>query len=171
MEVELTDALSALRRSPATLRGLFDGLTEPWLAADEGPGTWTTLGTLAHLVHVEPNWMDRLDHVAKHADASPFPLVDRTDHMEVLGARTVPQLLDAFEERRAASLEALRALDFDAQRPGLHRELGPVRMGNLLAAWVTHDHNHIAQVVKAMAKQYRSDIGPWRVFLPIVDAD
>lgn len=44
-------------------------------------------------------------------------------------------------------------------------------MGNLLAAWVTHDHNHIGQIVKAMAKRYRSEIGPWRAFLPIVDAE
>lgn len=100
-----------------------------------------------------------------------FPLVDRTDHMEFFGDHTVGELLDAFESRRSASLAALGSLDFDAERPGLHADLGPVRMGNLLAAWVTHDHNHIGQIVKAMAKQYRETIGPWRRFLPIVDAD
>ncbi len=171
MEVLLTDATSALRRTPATLRSLFDGLGEAWLAADEGPGTWSTLGTLAHLVHVEPSWVDRLNHVSLYADARPFPLVDRSDHLEVFGNHMLEELLDAFEHRRNASLEAVRGLDFDTQRPGLHQELGPVRMSNLLAAWVTHDHNHIGQIVKAMAKQYRSEIGAWRVFLPIVDAD
>ena len=30
--------------------------------------------------------------------------------------------------------------------------------------------NHTGQIVKAMAKQYRSAIGPWREFLAIVDA-
>jgi uncharacterized damage-inducible protein DinB len=169
MEVDLIDAAAALRRTPATLRGLFDGLGEPWLAADEGPGTWSTFATLAHLVHVEPNWMDRLSHIAAHAASSPFPLVDRTDHMAALGNHTVDQLLDEFEQRRASSLNALGKLAFDSARPGLHAELGPVKMGNLLAAWVTHDHNHIGQIVKAMAKQYRGAIGPWRVFLPIVD--
>lgn len=171
MEVAIADAIGALARTPAALRGLFGGIGEPWLSADEGPGTWSTRETLAHMVHVEPNWMDRLSHIAAHADASPFPLVDRTDHMEAFGDHTIGQLLDVFEQRRANSLDALDGLKFDPTRPGLHAELGPVQMGNLLAAWVTHDHNHIGQIVKAMAKQYRSEIGPWRAFLPIVDAE
>ncbi len=171
MNLDINDATSALRRTPATLRSLFAGLGPGWLGADEGPGSWSTVGTLAHLVHVEPNWMQRVGHVAAHADATPFPLVDRTDHMAVLGDRSVSELLDAFDERRRTSLAALSSIQFEAARPGLHAELGPVKMGNLLAAWVTHDHNHLGQIVKAMAKRYRDDIGPWRVFLPIVDAD
>jgi len=37
-------------------------------------------------------------------------------------------------------------------------------------AWTTHDLNHLGQIVKTMAKQYREAIGPWRRFLAIVDA-
>lgn len=40
----------------------------------------------------------------------------------------------------------------------------------LLATWVVHDLNHLGQIVKAMAKQYTDAVGPWRAFLPIIDA-
>ena len=43
-------------------------------------------------------------------------------------------------------------------------------LGQLLATWTVHDLNHVGQVVKTMAKQYTDAIGPWREFLPIVDA-
>ena len=40
----------------------------------------------------------------------------------------------------------------------------------LLATWVVHDLNHLGQIVKVMAKQYTDAVGPWRTFLPIIDA-
>jgi hypothetical protein len=44
--------------------------------------------------------------------------------------------------------------------------------GKLLATWVVHDLNHTGQIVKTMAKAYADAdaVGPWREFLPIVDA-
>lgn len=37
--------------------------------------------------------------------------------------------------------------------------------------WVVHDLNHLNQIVKTMAKQYREAVGPWREYLPIIDAE
>jgi hypothetical protein len=45
-----------------------------------------------------------------------------------------------------------------------------VTLAQLLAAWVVHDLNHLDQIAKTMAKQFTAAIGPWRAFLPIVDA-
>lgn len=170
VNVDFTAARSSLARTPAVLRAYFHDLDDSWNEGDEGPGTWTPLGALTHLVHVESSWMNRLEHIGRHGDTSPFPLVDRTDHMEAIGARPPDWLVERFDEARQQSLGRLSALRFDAGRPGLHAELGPVTMGQLLAAWTVHDLNHLGQIVKTMAKQYRSAIGPWRRFLPIVDA-
>ena len=171
MKIVYDEAVSSLRRTPQTLRSYFDGLSVAWLEADEGPGTWTPVETLTHMVHIEATWMERLDHIAVHGDSEAFPLVDRNRHMEALGHLTLDELLDRFSELRADGLAGLAQLEFDANRPGLHGELGPVQMGQLLAAWATHDLNHLGQIVKAMAKQYRDAIGPWRSFLAIVDAE
>jgi hypothetical protein len=45
-----------------------------------------------------------------------------------------------------------------------------VTLSQLLATWVVHDLNHLGQMVKTMAKQYRESVGPWRELLPIIDA-
>jgi hypothetical protein len=73
---------------------------------------------------------------------------------------------------RTANLESLDALvDADAlARRGVHPTFGEVTLGQLLATWVVHDLNHLGQIVKTMAKQYTQAVGPWRAFLPIIDA-
>lgn len=35
---------------------------------------------------------------------------------------------------------------------------------------VVHGFNHIHQMVRGMAKGYREALGPWRQFLPLLDA-
>jgi len=58
----------------------------------------------------------------------------------------------------------------DLDRRGLHPDFGEVTLGQLLATWVVHDLNHVNQISKTMAKQYAQAVGPWRAFLPIIDA-
>ena len=50
---------------------------------------------------------------------------------------------------------------------GMHPELGAVTMEQLLSMWVVHDLNHIHQIAKSMAFQYRDNVGPWRRFVSI----
>lgn len=52
--------------------------------------------------------------------------------------------------------------------PSAHPELGPVTLRQLLATWVVHDLGHLHQVAKAMAFQYRDEVGPWREYLTIL---
>ena len=39
----------------------------------------------------------------------------------------------------------------------------------LLATWVVHDHNHVAQLQGALSAHYVTEVGPWRSFLGILD--
>jgi hypothetical protein len=81
-------------------------------------------------------------------------------------------LLDEFSQLRAENLDTLRSWnlsDRELALEGEHPELGAVSLRQLLATWVAHDLGHIAQTARVMAKQYREDIGPWRVYLPIMD--
>ncbi len=41
MGFDLDLAIEVLRRSPATLRALLDGLSEPWIRGNEGPETFS----------------------------------------------------------------------------------------------------------------------------------
>jgi len=56
----------------------------------------------------------------------------------------------------------------DLQKPGLHPELGPVTLAQLLATWVAHDLDHVGQIARTMAKVYKDATGPWSTYLSIL---
>ena len=70
---------------------------------------------------------------------------------------------DANDDRKALGLTPEKL-----GRRGTHPQLGTVTLGNLIAAWAVHDLGHTHQVVKAMAFQYRDEVGPWREYLTIL---
>lgn len=85
---------------------------------------------------------------------------------------TLPELQERFAEVRTANLLLLESLvsPENLGKRGIHPDFGEVRLDQLLATWVVHDLNHIGQIVKTMAKQYTEAVGPWRAYLPIIDA-
>jgi len=81
------------------------------------------------------------------------------------------ELLDDFAEVRAQNLEALRAFNptpTDLERRGNHPEFGEVTLSQLLATWAAHDLNHLHQIARIMAVQYREAVGPWTRFLGVM---
>jgi hypothetical protein len=53
-------------------------------------------------------------------------------------------------------------------RRGAHPGLGTVTLGQLLASWAVHDLGHVAQASRVVAKQFRSEVGPWEAYLGIL---
>lgn len=51
---------------------------------------------------------------------------------------------------------------------GEHPTLGPVTLEQLLATWVTHDLDHLAQIARVMAHQNREAVGPWSEYLSVL---
>jgi DinB superfamily len=172
MEFQLDNALPVLRRTPAVLRALLLDLPGPWIGATEGPGTWSPFDVVGHLIHADrTNWMPRVEHMLRHDDAVPFPAFDREAMFAASKGLSLSELLDAFSRLRTESLDRLVALgltDADLARRGRHPEFGLVMLGQHLATWVAHDLNHVAQVVRVMARQYSAAVGPWRVYLSIL---
>jgi uncharacterized damage-inducible protein DinB len=173
LDFSLEQGTEVLRRTPSALRTLLAGLSDGWVTGDEGPGTWSPYQVLGHLTHIEEvDWLDRTRVILEHGTTRPFNPVDREAGFTRFEGWTLTQLLDRFAEIRAANLEALPELvqEPDLHRLGVHPTFGEVTLGQLLATWVAHDLNHTGQIVKAMAKQYTEAVGPWREFLPIIDA-
>ena len=80
-------------------------------------------------------------------------------------------MLVEFAQLRKNNLAELRSWDLTPAAldlPGIHPSLGPVTLRQLLASWVVHDLEHIAQVSRVMAKQLRTEVGPWEPFLPVL---
>ncbi len=166
------EAIPLLERTPATLRALLGGLPERWTTANEGAGTWSAYDVVGHLIHGErTDWIVRTEHILTHGAELPFVPFDR-EAMRHATPEPLPDLLETFAALRTSNLErlaALRLTSADLARPGLHPALGAVTLGQLLATWVAHDLGHLAQIARVMGKRYRTTVGLWRAYLPVLD--
>lgn len=172
MTFQLSEAISALERTPAVFRALLAGLPEAWVTADEGPNTFSPFDNVGHLIHGErTDWIPRVLTVLAQGEHRRFERFDRFAQIHESKGKSMADLLDEFARLRADNLVTLRELNIlpeQLSREGEHPELGVVTLRQLLATWVAHDLAHIAQTTRVMAKRYRDDVGPWREYLPIM---
>ncbi len=172
MDFDLEASTLVLARTPGTLRALLDGLPDPWTRAAEGPDTFSAFDVVGHLIDgEETDWVPRARIILARGPDPRFEPYDRFRHRTRNVGRTLDSLLTEFTQLRAANLELLQSWHLTPDRlglPGIHPTLGRVTLAELIAAWVVHDLGHIAQVARVMAKQYRSAVGPWVPFLPVL---
>jgi uncharacterized damage-inducible protein DinB len=172
MELELEDVRDILRRTPSTLKLLLQDLSEDWLMSNEGPDTWSPYDIVGHLIHgEEADWIPRAKMILEHGETRAFTPFNREAMFEQSQGKTIAELLHTFAQLRTESLQQLNELNLTPERleeRGLHPELGPVTLSQLLATWVVHDLSHIGQIVRVMSKQYGDAVGPWKAYLPVL---
>lgn len=173
MIFDLDEARDELRRTPAVLSDLVDGQPDAWLAARPADGEWSAHQVVCHLAYVEEtDWLVRARMILEEGKARAFPPVDhgdQTDRYAGMGTDAVAARFAALRRSNLEALDGLQLADVDLGRQGLHPTLGPVTMAQLLATWVVHDHNHLAQLHGALSSHYVAEVGPWRSFLGILD--
>src|SRR5215510_3238234 len=172
MEFDLNKATAVLARTPATLRTLLKELPRDWVETNEGANTWSPYDVIGHLIHGErTDWITRVKIILEHGESRPFDPFDRFAQFEESKGKTLEDLLDEFAALRERNLATLREMKIgvgDFEKTGQHPALGRVTLKELLATWVTHDLDHIAQVARTMAKQYASEVGPWQAYISIL---
>ena len=173
MEFDLKQGTAVLERTPRVFRAMLDGLAPAWTDATEGPDTWSPYVIVGHLIHGErTNWIPRAQIILAQKPDRRFTPFDRFTQIHDGQRKPLAELLDEFERIRAESLATLagwRVTEAQLALEGEHPEFGAVTLRQLLSTWVAHDHSHVAQVARVMAKQYREAAGPWRAYLPIMD--
>jgi DinB superfamily len=172
MEFDLDKATAVLARTPATLRTLLKDLPRDWVETNEGADTWSPYDVIGHLIHGErTDWIERAKIILEHGESRTFDPFDRFAQFEESKGRTLEDLLEEFAALRERNLATLRGMKIgagDFEKTGRHPALGRVNLKELLATWVTHDLDHIAQVARTMAKQYASEVGPWQAYISIL---
>lgn len=175
MQFDLDEVTAHLRRTPMVLKHLLGSLPDEWVRANDGPATFSPFDVVGHLIHgEETNWIPRLNYILEQGDATPFESFDRYAHVEESKGKSMDDLLSEFASLRGKNIVTLETMNLsprDFDRKGMHSELGPVTLGELLATWVVHDLHHIAQCCKGMAFQYRDAVGAWREYLGIIPAE
>src|SRR5262245_38748957 len=101
--------VEVLERTHTVLRARGRGLSPAWLEATEGPDTWSPYDVVGHLIHGErTDWMARVNIILQPGGGT-FHTFDRFAQFQESKGKTLPQLLDEFDEARRDSLSALKA--------------------------------------------------------------
>ena len=174
-EFRLAEVTAVLTRTPIAVHALLLGLPEVWVRGHEGKDTWSALDIVAHLNSLErTQWVQRVRFVLENGDARAFDPVDRFAGLKENEGKSLEQLLDDFARLRGENLATLRGLDLqaaDLSRRGRHPVFGVVTVSELLATWALHDLNHLHQLSRVMAHQYRDLVGPWKAYLGVLHCD
>ena len=173
MQFTLADGIPVLERTPATLRSMLAGLPDRWTDATEGPDTWSPYVVVGHLIHGErTDWIPRARIILAQGADRRFTPYDRFAQFRESQGKSLDQLLAEFEQLRRENIATLRGwklTDEQLALDGEHPDFGAVSLRQLLATWVAHDLNHVVQIARVMAKQYRDAVGPWRAYLSVMD--
>lgn len=172
MQFDLHKSFEILERTPTVLEQLILGIHNDWLMNNEGDDTWSPYDVIGHLIHGEKtDWIPRTKIILSYSNDKNFIPFDRFAQLNESKAKTITELLNEFKKLRNENLDYLRSLHLDEatlNKTGIHPAFGEVSLQQLLATWTVHDLNHIAQIVRVMAKQYKEAVGPWVEYLRVL---
>src|SRR5262245_49962960 len=110
MEFDLSNGITVLERTPATLRAMLDGLPSAWIYATEGPETWSPYIIVGHLIHGErTDWIPRARIILARGENRRFTPFDRFAQFRESQGKSLGQLLEEFARLRADNLAVLDA--------------------------------------------------------------
>lgn len=176
MNFSLEKSLEILERTPTAYKELLYGVSDEWSMQNEGQKgdekTWSPYDILGHLIHGETtDWIERIEIILSDKPEKNFRLFDRFAQFEESKEKSLKDLLGEFMMLRIMNLEKLKAKNIteaDLDKKGIHPSFGEITLRQLLSTWVVHDLNHLAQVTRVMAYQYKDNVGPWKEYLRIL---
>lgn len=172
MNFSLSKSIEILEKTPAVLIQLTKGLSEEWILNNEGVDTWSVFDVIGHLIHGEKtDWMKRIEIILNENSDKHFYPFDRFAQFDASKGKSLEALLEEFKEARELNLEKLNKVDLsneDYSKTGIHPAFGVVTLSQLISTWVVHDLDHISQISRIMAKQYKEQTGPWIEYLKIL---
>ena len=166
-------SIEILERTPEVLETMLQNVSADWTENNEGGETWSVFDVLGHLVHGEKtDWMARMEIIISDAPDKKFAPFDRFAQFEDSKGKTLRELLKEFKGLRKKNVDVLRSKKLtteNLEQKGVHPAFGEVTLRQLLATWTVHDLDHISQISRVMAKQYKEDVGPWTQYLKILN--
>lgn len=165
-------SLEILEHTPEVLNTMLQNISAEWTSNNEGGETWSVYDIVGHLIHGEKtDWIPRAGIILSNKPDRTFKPFDRFAQFKESKGKSLAQLLNEFKVLREKNIENLKSKKLnnkDLEEKGIHPEFGEVTLSQLLSTWVVHDLNHMAQISRVMAKQYKEDVGPWIKYLRIL---
>jgi len=158
--------LERMRRFPDSLEGLLAYLPIVDWRWRPPEGGWSILEIVNHLDDEEHN--DFRARLRSTIEDPSRPWAPMDPQGSVLAGRFQQrdhvESLRRFRAARQQSLAWLRTVAGDPwDRAYQHPRVGPIRAGDLLAAWAAHDARHLAQIAKRLHALAARDGAPYSV--------
>ncbi len=170
--MELSLLRERLRRNAAAFRALLGGLpihetadgSADWIRWTPAPGKWSLLLVVNHLADEErDDFKPRIRNTLAES-TEPWPGIDPEGWVESrhYERQEFQASLDRFLQERADSLAWLDSLERpDWTLTNKHPVLGPLSAGDLLGAWVDHDHHHMRQILGLLHGLLCEEVAPY----------
>ena len=172
MDFSINKSMEILERTPGVLIQLTNNLSEDWSMNNEGGETWSVFDVIGHMVHGDKtDWMARIEIILSKGAGKEFKSFDRFAQLEESRGKSLGQLLNEFKSVRELNLKKLKGFNLaenDYLKTGIHLKFGTVTLSQLISTWTVHDLDHISQISRVMAKQYKEQTGPWIEYLKIL---
>jgi hypothetical protein len=137
--------IEAYASGPAKLRAAVAGLTREELTARPGPGKWSILEVVIHIVDSDAISIDRMKRILIE-DNPPLLYADETAYVDKLFThdQDLEDSLVLLEVGRRQWARVLRKLPDEAfARTGQHNRRGTVALGGMVASYVEHIDDHL----------------------------
>lgn len=141
-----TVLLEALTSTPHDLARLLRPVSPESSLCRLAPDAWCIAEIVAHLGYTEERMLDRLRCVVTEENPTVAPIDDPGGHDL---SRPLAELLAIFVQRRAETIAFLGALEQRQWgRSLVHARTGPTRLRDQVQAIVTHDNEHLEEIVR-----------------------
>ena len=172
MNFTIEKSIEILQRTPNVLNAMLQNISADWTSNNEGIETWSVYDIIGHLIQGEKtDWIPRIEIILSQKPDRTFEPFDRFAQFKESKGKSLTQLLDEFKILRKKNIDNLlskKITNKNLEEKGIHPALGEVTLSQLISTWVLHDLNHIAQISRVMAKQYKAEVGPWTEYLRIL---
>jgi hypothetical protein len=135
------------------------------------PGEWSANECVGHLIEAERRgFAGRIRLILADSSPGSQPRLEGWDPPAVAEARRDhlrpgAELAAEFAALRVESVDLVRGLRAsDLGRAGMHPDVGPLRIDELLGEWVHHDRNHIRQMLAVTQARVWDQMGNARRF-------
>ena len=172
MKFSLNKSIEILASTSSVLEAHLSQLSPDWLHNNEGGNTWSPFEIVIHLINGEKtNWIPRINIILSENKEKSLESFIRMDDIDFYKEKSIANLLNEFKAIRDQNISRLKAMKIstdDLNKTAIHPVFGTVKLSQLIATWTTHDLNHLAQIARVLAKQYKNEVGSWKEYLPIL---
>lgn len=156
--------IASLERFGRMLREVVRDVSDDDAAWKPADGAWSILEVVGHLVDEETSDFRQRVALTLENPSTSWPPIDPEGWAveRRYNEGKLSEAVSRFESLRAESVVWLRSLDRpDWARTYEHPKFGPIRAGDILAAWAAHDYLHLRQIAKRMYQMAGRDAGEY----------